>query len=233
MLKNNLKLNDDKTKDLILTSILHRSTHSISQVVVREAPIAPKLTVHNLGAMFDQWLTMDVFIKHICKTVYFYLHNISSIWNWFSKEFTITLVHAFIESWLDYCSTMLVGITGTSLVKLQRIQNMAARLVTKTSKRDHIILIFRALLWLEVRYRIIFKVLLLTFIDPNNLAPDYLTLQLDTYIPQRHLKSSNSSLLTVLCTRLEMAGDRASAHFGPRIWNDLPLHIRRTDKLNN
>jgi hypothetical protein len=119
MVENKLKLSDDKTEVLILTFKLQRSIHCISQVVVRRAPIAPTLTVHNLGAMFDQSFTMDVFVKHICKAAYFPLYNI------------------------------------------------------------------------------IFKVLLLTSKALNNLATDYLTLLLDTYKPQRQLRSSDSYLLTV------------------------------------
>ena len=233
MVDNKLKLNEDKTEVLILTSKLHRSCHGISQVVVGGAPIAPTLTVRNLGAMLDQSLTVDEFVKHICKADYFHLHNISSIRNCLSKESAITLVHAFISSRLDYCNALLVGITEISLAKLQRVQNMAARLVTKTRKRDHITPILRQLHWLPVRQRIIFKVLLLTFKALNNLAPDYLRLLLNTYIPQRQLRSSDSSLLTVPRTRLKMAGDKAFAHFAPQMWNDLPLHIRSSDKLNN
>ena len=70
MVKKKLKLNDDKTEILILTSKLHRSIHCIILVVVGGAPIAPTLTVRNLGAMFDQSLTMDDFVKHICKAAY-------------------------------------------------------------------------------------------------------------------------------------------------------------------
>ena len=233
MVGNKLKLNDDKTEVLILTSKVHMSTHGVSQVLVGGAPIAPTEMVRNLGAMFDQSLTMDAFVKHICKAAYFHLRNISSIRLCLSEESSITLVHAFISSRLDYCNALLVGITETSLAKLQRVQNMAARLVTRARNRDHITPILRALHWLPVRQRIAFKVLLLTFKALNNLAPAYLTLLLATYVPQRRLRSSDSSLLTVPRTRLKTAGDRAFAHFAPKMWNDLPLHVRSTDKLTN
>jgi len=179
MVENKLKPNDDKTEVLILTLKLHRSIHYISQVVVEGAPIAPTLTLSNLGAMFGQSLTMDDFVKHICKDAYF-LHNILSIRNCLSKESAITLVHAFISSRLNFCNALLVVITETSLAKLQRVQNMTARLVIKTRKRYHITPILRALHWFPVRHKVIFKVLLQTFKTLNNLAPDYLTLLLDT-----------------------------------------------------
>jgi hypothetical protein len=78
--------------------------------------------------------------------------------------------------------------------------------------------------------------LLLTFKALNNLAPDYLALLLETYTPQRQLRSSDSSQLTVPRTRLEMAGDRAFSYFTPRMFKKmlcLPFHIRSTGKLNN
>ena len=65
MVENKLKLNDEV---LILTSKVHMSTHGVSQVLVGGAPIAPTEMVRNLGAMFDQSLTLDAFVKHICKT---------------------------------------------------------------------------------------------------------------------------------------------------------------------
>ena len=47
------------------------------------------------------------------------------------------------------------------------------------------------------------------------------------------LRLSDSSLLTVSHNRLNMAGDRSFSRFAPQMWNDLPLHITSTDKLNN
>ena len=126
--RNKLKLNYDKTEVLILTSNWHISIHCISQLVVGGALIAPTLTVFNLGAMFDQSLTMDDLVKNIGKVAYFHLHNISSIQNRLLKESAITLVDAFISSRLDYCNALQVHMTVTSLAKLQRIQNMAVRL---------------------------------------------------------------------------------------------------------
>ena len=102
MVGNKLKLNDDKTEVLILTSKVPMSTHGVSQVLVGGAPIAPTEMVRDLGAMCDQSLTMDAFVKHICKAAYFHLHNISSIRLCLSEESSITLVHAFISSRLDY-----------------------------------------------------------------------------------------------------------------------------------
>ena len=102
----------------------------------------PSLTVRTLEAMFDQLLTMNDFVKHICKAAYVHLHNISSIRNGLSKESAITLVHAFISSRFDCCNALLVGITETPPATHQRVQIMAAGIVFK--KRDYVNPILRA-----------------------------------------------------------------------------------------
>lgn len=231
MVQNKLKLNDEKTEVIVLTSKQHRSSHGISQVFVGDVPIEPKQAVRNLGAIFDQSLTMDDFVKAICSSAYFHLRNLSSIRSSITQESAHTLVHAFISSRLDYCNSLLVGISVASLNKLQRVQNMAARLVTKTKKRDHITPVLKSLHWLPVKERITFKVLLLAFKCIHHKAPKYLSDLLHIYEPPRQLRSSNSSLLTVPKSRLKTVGDRTFVHNAATLWNALPEHLRAIDSL--
>ena len=59
--------------------------------------------------------------------------------------------------------------------RLQHVQNSAARVVTFTGKFDHITLVLIDLHCLPVYYRVIFKLLLLTYKALNGLAPCYLS----------------------------------------------------------
>ena len=49
----------------------------------------------------------------------------------------IKLVHAFVTSKLDFCNSLLYGLSKKQLEKLQRILNAAAR-IKKTKKFQHI-----------------------------------------------------------------------------------------------
>ena len=83
-------------------------------------------------------------------------------------------MHAFISSRLDYCNSLFYNIPAYQLEKLQRIQNAAARLILKESKFCHITPLLMTLHWLPVKYRIHFKILLLTFKAINVLAPSHI-----------------------------------------------------------
>ena len=61
------------------------------------------------------------------------------------------------------------------LQKLQRVQNTAARLVCNSNRFDHITPTLVKLHWLPVKYRIHFKILLITFKAIHGLAPKYLS----------------------------------------------------------
>ena len=84
------------------------------------------------------------------------------------------LVHAFVTSHLDYCSCLFAGLPNSHLAPLQRIQNTAARLVTRTKKSEHITPVLQSLNWLSIHQRICFKVLLLVYKIYHKLAPAYL-----------------------------------------------------------
>ena len=65
------------------------------------------------------------------------------------------IVNAFVILRLDYCNSILFGLPKLEHEKLQRIQNIAARLVTGTSRSD-ITPAHKELHWLPVRSRIVF-----------------------------------------------------------------------------
>ncbi len=72
------------------------------------------------------------------------------------------LVHAFMTTRLDYCNALLGG-PASSINKLQIVQNAAARVLTRSRKYDHITPIVQSLHWLPIKFRISYKILLLTY----------------------------------------------------------------------
>ena len=160
---NKLKLNGDKTEIVLLSSQFNRREVHIDNIQIGDVDIKPSSSARNLGVIFDSHLTMDIHVRKVCSTAYYHLRNISSIRRSLTRESATSLVHAFVSSRVDYCNSLLSGISKSSLQKLQRVQNMAARLIVGLKKRDHITPTLKSLHWLPVEQRIMFKVLFITF----------------------------------------------------------------------
>jgi len=136
------------------------------------------------------------------------------------------LVHAFVTCRLDNCNSFLYGIPKYLIHRLQLVQNCAARLVLCGRKYEHITPLLKELHWLPVEQRIVFKILLLTFKAVHNLSPSYIRDLLQTYKPVRSLRSSAMNMLVILRSRLKFYGDRAFSVYAPKLWNNLPEHIK-------
>ena len=122
-------------------------------------------------------------------------------------------------------NALLIGIQQDLIAKLQRLQNSAARIVSRTRKYEHITPVPTKLHWLPIKFRIQFKVLLLVYKALNGLAPKYIKELLVPYKPRRHLRSEAKGLLDEPRTRLKF-GDRAFSISAPRLWNALPQHLK-------
>uniref|UniRef100_A0A674NXK6 Neutral sphingomyelinase (N-SMase) activation associated factor n=2 Tax=Takifugu rubripes TaxID=31033 RepID=A0A674NXK6_TAKRU len=136
--------------------------------------LTSSLSVRNLGVTFDQNLSFNSHIKTVSTSAFFHLRNISKIRKLLMQHDAEKLVHAFVPSRLDYCNSLLSGCPNNSLRSPQLIQNAAARVLTGIDHRDHITPVMASLHWLPVKFRIIFKILLLTYKVLRGLAPSYL-----------------------------------------------------------
>ena len=226
MVVNKLKLNDDKSEFLVISSKQQRNKVSVSEIQIGDCKVSSKLAARNLGVTFDAALSMDDHITSICQSSFLHLGNIYSIRKLLSRADTETLIHAFVTSRLDNGNSMLYGVSASSLAKLQRVQNAAARCVMKVRKYDHISPVIRNLHWLPVQDRIVFKILLLTWRALNGVAPTYLAEMLKPYVSGRSLRSDNSLQLAIPRTHLKTCGDRAFSAAAPRLWNSLPNTIK-------
>ena len=106
---------------------------------------------------------MSTHISRSCSATFFWLQNIKRISQFLPRDKLEMVLHAFVTSRIDYCNGLLYGLPDCEIAKLQTAQNPAARLLMSCKKYDHITPILINLHWLPVRYRINFKILLLTF----------------------------------------------------------------------
>ena len=75
----------------------------------------------------------------ICKKAFHAISLIGRIQKYPPDDTLHCLVDALVLSRLDYCNSLLFGLPQFQIDKLQRVQNVAARLLTGVSHIDHII----------------------------------------------------------------------------------------------
>ena len=225
MLTDSLKLNDDKSEFLIIGTLQQLTIIDIGSIRVGDCNVSTVTSARNLGSWFDSKLSMSTHITKLSSSSFYYLYNIRRIRKYLSRRCTETLVHAFITSRIDYCNSLLYGLPDYRINKLQRIQNAAARLICQQSTFCHITPLLFYLHWLPVKFRIEFKILLITFKALKGLAPTYIDLLISIKSTSRYDKDS---LLLSYPKPLSKAtlGDRSFTYAAPKLSNTLPLAIR-------
>ena len=226
MKSNQLKLNDLKTEFIIIGSPSALKKVKTEFITIGGHRIPRSTCVRNIGAYLDQHMSMDTQISHMCKAAWLNLFKIGKIRHYLTTDQAKTLVHAHVTSRLDQFNTLLCDLPDAKLDKLRRVQFAAARLITGTKKFEHITPVLRDLHWLSTRSRINFKLLLLAFKALASSYPVYIKDLLEPYVPRRHLRSSDSSQLTVPRSKTVRYGDRAFSVAVPKLWNSLPLDVR-------
>ncbi len=81
------------------------------------------------------------------------------------------------------------------------------------------------------KYRIDFKILLISYKALNGLAPQYLSELLSHCSPPRPLRSQNSGHLIIPRISKSTAGGRSFFYLVPKLWKNLPNNVREADTL--
>ena len=114
-------------------------------------------------------MIMAPHVKSVVKKSSFHLRNIGKARRVLTEDATKTVMQSLVMSRLDYCNALLIWIQQDLIAKLQRLQNSAARIVSRTRKYEHITPVLIKLHWLPIKFRIQFKVLLLVYKALNGL----------------------------------------------------------------
>ena len=215
-----LKLNESKTKILVLAPPLVMSSIYIHGTYLDSGCIRFVSCAKNLGVWLDEFLNFKCHIRKVVASCYKVLREISKIKSFIPRESLNTLVVSLVLSKLDYCNALYYKIGSSEIDMLQSVQNAAIRLVFGQFKYDRrpISHLFIKLHWLKVRERIIFKLCLVVHKCIWALAP--ISLQSQLVLPNvRTYKLVEKKFLSVY-------GQRSFSCAGPKLWNNLPYNIR-------
>jgi hypothetical protein len=89
-----------------------------------------------LGVIFDRRLTFESHATSVARARNYHVQAIRHIRHLVTTDLAVTLVCGLILSRMDYCNALLYGVLASSIQKLQRAQNMAARVVLQACTKS-------------------------------------------------------------------------------------------------
>ena len=106
--------------------------------------------LRDLGAWFDECMTMNKHVSKVCSKAFGALYKIYKIRKFLTEETTKTLIHAFVSSHLNYCNSLLYRIPQYQMNHLQRVLN-AARVICRLLHFAHVTTALFSLHWLPIK----------------------------------------------------------------------------------
>ena len=174
--KNMLMCNQGKTEVVLFSSRYNKNNDLLQSFSFGNSSVTVTDHARNLGVMFDKNLTSARQVNLTCKKAMTAIRSIGRIRKYLSTDNLSRLVNAFVTPHLDHCNSLLYGLPKYHLDRLQRIQNVAARLITGVRKHEHITPILKDL---QIHY----KILLLVYKILNGICSSYLSSLIELYKP--------------------------------------------------
>ena len=232
--QNRLRMNSSKTEFIMVGSRQHLSKVSTTTIDVNGDLIERSSSVKYLGVDIDERLSFKQHIKRKCRTAIGNFHRLKKIRKTLTQQAASVLACGLILSHLNYGNALFVGLPNVDIAKLQRIQNMTAKLVTQANKYDSVTQAIKSLHWLPIHLRIKYKILILVFKCLSGDAPLYLQSLIKEHKGSRSGLRSGSKLkiLEVPFTKLKTFAERSFSVAGPKLWNELPCGLRTEENFH-
>jgi hypothetical protein len=104
----------------------------------------PETSFKLLGVLFDEYLSFNAHISHVCSKISKSLFCINKIKNFVNKNALKLLYYAMVHSHLSYCINIYSCANTTNLQKLRVKQKEAIRIICNAGYRDHTIPLFKS-----------------------------------------------------------------------------------------
>ena len=217
-----LKLNTNKTILQIFpasSTVIDLDIHvSNSSDVIKSSRVAK-----NLGFLVDVQLKFTEQVSQTIKSCSFQLKKISSFRNCMTRDTCKRLIGALVLSRLNFCASLYQLCRKKDKQRLQRLQNHAARIISKSGRHEHITPILKHLGWMKIENFIKYRILMITFKALKLETPLYLYQLLKRYQPPRQLRPRQQQLSTPKLHKCSTEG--AFCHTAPVLFNSLPNNI--------
>ena len=161
----------------------------------------------SLGVHIDQNLSWSKHVNETAKIVSCGIGALKRLRPFICEDTAILLYRALIEPYFDYCCPVWDGLSNELADKLQKLQNRASRVITKSDHYSSATALRGELGWDNLCARRKKQKLKLMFKTLNDQSPEYLMLVLKRPLLLRHfLTTSNSFSFIRTCSNVLRIG---------------------------
>ena len=114
---------DDKLRKIRNVAYIHIGNNFIDRVS----------STKTVGVMVDERLSWAIHTDNICKKVSSGIAGIKQIRDFISKETAVLIYNSLVRPWFDYCYVVWDNLPAKLAERLQKLQNRAARVITRES----------------------------------------------------------------------------------------------------
>ena len=224
---NMLALNHSKTEFLLIGSPQQLSKiPDTTLTLTPDTILSPAKSARNLGFIFDPHLSYHDHISTITKSCFIHIRDLRRIRPCLDYTTAANIATSLVQSKLDYCNALYIGLPKTELNRLQNIQNALARAVANQRRNEHITPTLQSLHWLKIPERIHYKVLSITYNVLSSSKPAYLSKLLSLQSARSTRSSKLITLYPPAVTSSRAILNRSYSYSVPRLWNSLPVELR-------
>jgi len=171
---NKLALNKSKTEFMLIGSRQRLNTFNrLPSFTIDSYSIKQVEFTKSLGVYIDENLTWNIHIKHISKKIASCIGILKRSRSFVPFETLLCIYNALVQRHFDYCSVVWGNCNKSHSIKLQKLQNHAARIVT-SSYDANVDDLFVRLGWQKLNLQCELKTATMVYKSLNSLAPDYL-----------------------------------------------------------
>jgi len=196
-------------------------------VYLDNKPVKRVSAAKTLGIVIDKRMSWSAHTDYICTKISSGLSGLRQVRDYIPTETLITIYNSLIQPWFDYCDVVWDNLPITLANRLQKLQNHAARIITKSSYEIRSKEILTSLGWkplekLRKKHKAttMFKIVLAQ--EPLKAL---FSLQDDSYNLRQREK----------CLKLPKPNTcylkRAPSYNGAQVWHELPQNIRLSNNL--
>ena len=214
----------------VLISAKHISDNSSIELQINNTNIKPSKEVKLLGVNIDQKLIFESHITNLCNSAARQLNALIRLKSALGFKEKKVLIESFIYSNFDYCPLAWHFSSAKSLQKIENMQKRALQFLFSTYEMNYEELIEKAgkstmnIRRLRFLCTEIYKTL-------HDLNPSFMKDIFKLNTSTRSKRTKNILNLSVPQVNQTSYGTKSLRALGPKIWNNLPPHIKSSENL--